>query len=370
MPTSDPLNVAQLLIGLMDEGRRTATYKLAVMLALVDCCSEATGPDGRAPQQITVRQLARRVIELYWQQVLPYADHGVLRQSSQSTAVTVEAVETLRAVAAPVGASSPRMAEERIPVDYERCLHRVELNLVRMPLGKLQRPHGYIERDNADYPRFLYDDSPFHEQVTAARLRAEPLLIELAPGAGDALIALARLLRPLLELHWTREVARFSRLRLDEESLRIHLFGATRQPLRRLAPGLLEAQAGRCFYCDGHLRPGSVDVDHFVPWARVPNDALANLVLADRRCNNAKRDHLPDLGLVERWAERPMAPVVEVGQELRWPVDCERSHRIAVGVYSHLPPGQPLWSGPGVFSLLEPKRWSAVLPMLAEPCGT
>jgi hypothetical protein len=315
----DPLGFAQLLIALLDEGRRTATYKLAVLLALVDCCTEGTQPGGEAPQQIAVRDLARRVIELYWQQVKPYGDHGVLRQSSQPTAVTVEAVTSLRLAAQRVRATSLRMAEDRLPTDYERCLERVELNLVQMPLGKLQRPHGFLERHNADYPRFLYDDSAFHERVAARQLRQDPPEIRLAPGAGDTLISLAGLPRPLLELHWTREVARFSRLRLDEEALRAHLFGAARQPLRQLAPGLRAAQEGRCFYCDDRLGPKTMDVDHFVPWSRAPNDALTNLVLADRRCNNAKRDHLPDLDLLDRWAHRPMAPVAGLAEELRWP---------------------------------------------------
>lgn len=62
---------AQLLLTILEEGRRTATYKLAVLLALLDCCVLGTDAQGRAPRSIPVRDLAGRVLELYWRQVRP-----------------------------------------------------------------------------------------------------------------------------------------------------------------------------------------------------------------------------------------------------------------------------------------------------------
>ena len=35
-------------------------------------------------------------------------------------------------------------------------------------------------------------------------------------------------------------------------------------------------QGGRCFYCEDALR-GPTDVDHFIPWARYPDNGLDNL---------------------------------------------------------------------------------------------
>jgi hypothetical protein len=67
----DPLAFAQLLLALLDEGRRTATYKLAVLLALIDCCAKGSDASGRAPTQIPTRDLARRVVELYWPRCVP-----------------------------------------------------------------------------------------------------------------------------------------------------------------------------------------------------------------------------------------------------------------------------------------------------------
>jgi 5-methylcytosine-specific restriction endonuclease McrA len=360
----DPLAFAQLLLALLDEGRRTATYKLAVLLALIDCCAKDSDPSGRAPSRIPTRDLARRVVELYWPQVRPYAltDDVVLRQSSQPRAVTVEAVVELRR--ATPRAMTLDAAELLAPEATGRCLDVVELNLVRMPLGKLQRPLSFDERSNADYPRFLYDDSAFHERLTRAELQRQPLVVHLRDGAADWLVSLSGLLRPLIELHWTRQVAQFNRLTLGEDRLREFLFGAERRALQHLQPGLREAQDGRCFYCTQPLAVGAVQVDHFVPWARVPNDGLANLVLADSRCNNSKSDNYADLELLDRWSRRPRATLADAATDARWPLRLGETLGIARGLYSHLPQGTRLWTQPGVFTMLDRARLSDLLPSL------
>lgn len=48
----DALTFAQLLLNLLEEGRRTATYKLAVLLALIDCCAGGTDAGGTAPDVV------------------------------------------------------------------------------------------------------------------------------------------------------------------------------------------------------------------------------------------------------------------------------------------------------------------------------
>jgi hypothetical protein len=239
---------AQLLLTVLDEGRRTATYKLAVLLALLDCCVLGTDAHGRAPQVVPVRDLARRVLELYWPQVRPYAGGTVLSQSSQPKAVTVDAVRALRTAAHAAGATTPAGAERVLPDAFAQTLATLELNLVQMPLGKLQRPQGYSASGARDYPRFLYDDRAFHEGVTPRQLQRTPLLVVLQPNVADWLVSLSGLLRPLIELHWTRAVAAFNRQDLAEDRLREVLFGSDRVRLEPLRPGLLEAQQARCFY--------------------------------------------------------------------------------------------------------------------------
>ncbi len=40
---------AQLVLTVLDEGRRTATYKLAVLLALIDCCALSAAAERALP---------------------------------------------------------------------------------------------------------------------------------------------------------------------------------------------------------------------------------------------------------------------------------------------------------------------------------
>jgi hypothetical protein len=233
-----------------------------------------------------------------------------------------------------------------------------------MPLGKLQRPVEFSRAGNAEYPRFLYDDAPFHEGITHRRLKRHPLAITLAPGVGESLVSLAGLLRPLIELHWTRDVARFNRISLAEDRLRDFPFGSSRVALTSVRAGLLDAQAGRCFYCAAEMTGDQVDVDHFVPWSRIPNYGLANLVLADKRCNNQKHDNYASLDLVARWAERPVRALREIADDAKWPLRLFESLGIARSLYAHVPGGTRLWAGPGAFELLDRRLLSDVLPTL------
>ena len=355
---------AQLLLTVLEEGRRTATYKLAVLLALLDCCVLGADARGRPPQSIPVRDLAERVLELYWRQVRPYDGGTVLSQSTQPRAVTVDAVRALRSDAERVRATTPAAAARTLPDAYERTVSTIELNLVQMPLGKLQRPQGYSATGASDYPRFLYDDRAFTERVTVSQLRRAPMHVVLQPGVPDWLVSLSGVLRPLLELHWTRAVAGFNQRHVAEDRLREHLFGSERSNLQPLRPGLLEVQHGECFYCRQRLPERGVEVDHFVPWSRLPNDALGNLVLADSRCNNAKRDHYADLRLLERWWTRPSAVLEQLADATRWPLQLERSKQVARGLYAHLPAGTPLWQQPGLYTVLDRDALADVLHAL------
>lgn len=190
--------------------------------------------------------------------------------------------------------------------------------------------------------------------------------VVLEPGVGDWLVSLAGLLRPLLELHWTREVATFNGAALAEDRLRDFLFGSERENLARIRPGLLDAQRGRCFYCGAARRAGQVDVDHFVPWSRAPNDGLQNFVLADRRCNNSKRDHWADLSLLAIWAGRPQDVLQQVADETGWPLRQVESRRMARGLYARLPEGTHLWQRPGVFSVLDRAQLVDALAVLED----
>ncbi|MCZ7537072.1 MAG: hypothetical protein M5T61_14990 [Acidimicrobiia bacterium] len=150
--------------------------------------------------------------------------------------------------------------------------------------------------------------------------------IRFRPGAGDRLLRLAPLLRPLIELHWTRMVARINHIATEDERLRSHLFGAERAAFpEALRSGLADLQDGACFYCRDRLTLRT-QVDHFVPWSRWPNDAIENLVLADS-CNSSKSDYLPGLEHVDNWARRlaeSAGDLAGIAATARWESDPAR----------------------------------------------
>ena len=75
-PDRGAVAFAERVIALLDEGTFTATYKFALLLALLDVCLERTDASGRPPTTVSTRDLARRVIELYWPQTNEYAGLG------------------------------------------------------------------------------------------------------------------------------------------------------------------------------------------------------------------------------------------------------------------------------------------------------
>ena len=86
------------------------------------------------------------------------------------------------------------------------------------------------------------------------RERATRMAIELLPGAGDELLRLGPLIRPLIDVHWTRMVAEINGVASAELDLHRHLFGSDPiLPPRPLRDGIAALQDGRCFYCHGPL---------------------------------------------------------------------------------------------------------------------
>jgi hypothetical protein len=55
----------------IDSGRRTATYKLALLIALLDLCARHSDAAGRAPRLLYTRDIAEQVAVLYRPQVIP-----------------------------------------------------------------------------------------------------------------------------------------------------------------------------------------------------------------------------------------------------------------------------------------------------------
>ena len=344
---------AERLLEVIDSGRRTATYKLALLMALLDLCARRSGLDGRAPDVLYTREIAERIAAIYWPQMMPYRCGPVaieLRQITLPRSAITGAVLEFRRAAEAAGVTSLSLARHRLAGAYAHMLDRVEVAVAEQPLPRLQTV-GSAEQALP----FLYDiDWGPRESISLRRLRqAGPagLPVRLRPGAGEQLVRLAPLIRPLVELHWTRMVAEINRVATEEQDLHRHLFGRDRlAPPKALREGLASLQAGRCFYCGApfHRAP---EADHFIPRVRCGIDAVENLVLADRACNNDKRDLLPAPALVDAWAGRNgehQSTLAQLASVCGWDSDPEGTLAVARSIYRHLPTGlAPFWHGTG-----------------------
>lgn len=369
-----PIALAEKVLALLDEGRFTATYKYAVLLGLMDLCLEKTSRAGRPPDMIVTRELAEKVLEIYWPHCVPYAAGAqatVLIQNAGrpgARARIVRAIMEFRQRVARAGSSQPSRARSTDPDGFERLVREVEWTLIQMPLPRLQQlGHGYDP--------FLYSiawDKDVRKGEVGAYQRGDPSdfdnRIHLMADVGAHLVMLNGLLRPFIHREWARQVAQINGL--EEARLEEFLFGAARIPLDPVRPGLQEIQDGRCFYCGDRLGPGArrgPEVDHFIPWARYPNNAVENLVVAHERCNGHKRDFLAATEHVDRWRSRiaPETPLADdlrtLAGELDWETDRERSMGVARGIYLNLPPDVPLWLRGQEFTEFDPGQLAGIL---------
>jgi len=353
---------AERLLEVIDSGRRTATYKLALLLALVDLCARRSDHEGRAPYELHTRDIAEQVAELYWPQVAPFRVHGSpealdLRQISNKRSTIIDGLRSFRLESESSGATSLWLARQRFRASYEAVVTRIERTLAEQPLPRLQT----VGSSETIFP-FLYEiDWGPNEIFSVARLRgfgARGPAIRLCSGAGDELVRLSPLIRPLVELHWTRMVAQLSNVATVEEALRHHLFGSARIPFSKmLRDGLADLQAGSCFYC-GQRLVGATEVDHFIPRVRCGIDSIENLVLADRPCNGDKSDLLAAPSLVSTWARRNADSSVTLSMIAEMSsIDSDLTGTLAVArsIYGHLPQGgTPLWQGRKQVLTLDP----------------
>ena len=368
MSAVDAVAFGEKVVALLEQGSFNATYKYAVLLALMDACLEQSDATGKPPRTIHPRDLATRVIELYWPHTSVYGAGGaddaiILRQNRGGQAEIITLIHRFRATLA-TGADEPlARARRRDESGFTRLVDEVTWKLVEMPLPRLQR-------FGRDVDHFLYeldwDDTVRRRSYDSDQLDQT---LRLQPGAGEHLVRLAGLLRPLVQRLWANHVMALNRAalpRLAEESdLEAFLFGAQRANLGPIRHDLRELQGNACFYCLDTLR-AEADVDHFLPWARYPDNGIYNLVAAHPRCNNRKRDFLAATPHVTAWAHRFMqtstqAQLEDIAGRNRWAAEPSRTLGVARSVYLRLTKNVPLWLRDNEFEHPETSALAAVL---------
>ena len=336
------IRFAEKILEILDEGRFVSTYKFAVLLALMDLCFEKNASSGMPPESVTTRQLAEKIIEIYWPHTVDYHSiSAVLRQNAGRQAEIPSAILRFRCEIEHGPPGSFYQAKVAYPGKYERLAKSVEWNLIEMPLPRLQTVG--LNRDP-----FIYEIN-WNESVRRRDLRINfDNNVRLKPGAGDCLLQLNGLLRPLIHKKWTAMVARINRL--PESQLEDFLFGVERISSTRIRGGLWEIQQKTCFYCRSRIpEPDRAEVDHFLPWSRYPDNGIENLVVAHRRCNSDKRDFLAATKHVEHWKKRFPDVATEstelsaLAEAVEWERDPEKTAAAARALYLRLHSDAKLW---------------------------
>jgi hypothetical protein len=372
--SSGALRLAERIIQLLDQASFSATYKYAVLIALMDLCLERTSATGSAPDILTTHLLAEKVLALYWPQSAPYEKGEVLRQSTAGRTGQAEILRRIisfREQFAQGSAVAPTLLRARAerPARYKALLHFVEWKLIEMPLPRLQ----VIGRQE---DRFLYEynwtSAIEREKRRVVRYQAGDQhafdnRILLKPSVGECLIQLNGVLRPLIYRQWTVMVARVNKL--PEAVLENFLFGVDRVSLARVRGPLLDIQERRCFYCMGPI-DDRCEVDHFIPWARHPDNGIDNLVASHARCNHEKRDFLAAADHVEHWRARSLHHADELqvmAEQARWERAPERTVSVARAIYQKLPDDARLWRLKDEFVGFDRSRITAALSAQASP---
>jgi hypothetical protein len=366
-PDRTAIRLAERLIQLLGRGGFTATYKYAVLIGLIDLSMELTSATGLPPEMITTRQLAEKVIELYWPHCAPYEDTcSELRQNTgkpETQAEILRHIVKFRAGATVNPAASLPLSRARAaaPGAYEKLVHLIEWKLVEMPLPRLQVIGGEEDRFLYEYGFTMKTTKREVDQYQQGNSRIFDNRLLLAPGVSAALIALNGVIRPLVYRNWALMVGKVNGL--DKPTLEDFLFGSDRISLDPVRPKLRKLQNDRCFYCETSLGE-TCEIDHFVPWARHADNSIDNLVAAHKDCNGKKSDYLAAADHVVRWRERSArhaGRLEEIAREEAWETRPERTLSVARAIYRMLPDDARLWVSGRSFLVIDRPRIAGAL---------
>jgi hypothetical protein len=202
MEHPDPLLLGQRVVAILETGLRTATYKLATLMALIEHSIENLPERTHHALIVPIADLAHRVLSQYWPQMRPF-DGRELRQSTRPRARILNVANVLRDASRHAG--SVETASLRAPPVYAQTIEEVTMCLAQQPLHRLQKLPGSPISDP-----FLYDDSFLHDQASRSALRLHGHAIVSNGGVANGLARLAGLLKPALEIMWIEDVRRMN----------------------------------------------------------------------------------------------------------------------------------------------------------------
>ncbi len=274
-------------------GANSATYKFAFGATLLELA--ATGRN-----HVTLEEAAPRYAELLCQ--------ALERQPRQGTAARSKFLDACRSFN--VG-----------DLDQETLHQRT------VQLGFSNVVDAFPKLGGAQAPVRYYEDQRKHPTNPGLVLRDELLELAHSVHAADLDAETAARWR-LVETAWASGVsgAVLGGPALDYDSGTQQLVLRTKQR-RKSVTGVVAAlngyQDGRCAYCNDLMaRDAGPVVEHVLPWKLTrhwdgPNvDAVWNLVLSCKPCNDAKRDRAPHEGWMP-WLEQRNNDLIESRHPLR-----------------------------------------------------
>jgi len=276
------LDFLQHVQRIFDEGEFVATYKFALLVALVELAIER-GDDTGAPLDLDLHSIAEKFIEQYWPHAAPYsaADGAaaVLVQNNGRQAAIVARVAEVRG-------RFGNLARAKSDRSWPGFVGSIAQIVKDMPLWKLQT----LRRQNVP---FLYE-------------RSSGPRITLLPGVAFNLRRFGALIQLLSRSAWVQHIRANPRNAPavgGATDLEMFLFGGARVDLSAARAALQDIQENRCFYCGSAMKQDP-HVDHFIPWSRYPRDLAQNFVLAHNACNLDKGDMLGAPAHLAHWVKR------------------------------------------------------------------
>jgi hypothetical protein len=266
------------IAALMRHARKSASYKPALLKALVRCCRQSPG------LRIPLDAIGREFTKLYWTQTVVYHLRQAASLSKESTAVKLIR-ETAEAHKTRDLARLPTEGRAKIDRQMSRLLTVNVLNAFHS-----SRPPSMP---------LLYSWKPGESDVVITP-QARALLVEQAPT-----------LELVANFYWAEFLEGCNRL-APRIVQKVSKDGASRKSLQRYLKILLAESSPRCFYCNSPLGDQlAPTVDHVIPWSFLLEDDLGDLVLACSGCNGEKSDWLPDEVFIQKLLLRNRALVRE-----------------------------------------------------------
>ena len=157
---------------LLEEGQFTATYKFALLMALVDIAVERGRDDGEM-LRVSLAAIAEKFVAAFWSHTRPYRGGVLFQNKGQNIA--------LLGILAQAQAGPGTLADMRSRSEWQPLLRRVARQIEKMPLFRLQTLRG--ERKLL----FLYREEIKQEAI------------ELLPGVAFCLRRFSGFLRTLAQ---------------------------------------------------------------------------------------------------------------------------------------------------------------------------